>query len=47
MEVHPGSGHAGTGAGGHVAGAELNAVKCSVCMQGIFLIIYRFFGHFS
>jgi hypothetical protein len=30
-----------------MAGAEINAVKCSVCMHGIFLIIYGFFGHFS
>ena len=43
----PGSGRAGTGAGGHEAGAEINAVKCRVCMHGIFLIIYGFFGYFQ
>lgn len=31
-----------TGAGGHKAGAEINAVKCSVCMQGIFLLFIDF-----
>ena len=36
-----------TGAGGHKEDAEINAVKCSVCMQGIFLIINVFFWDFS